>query len=217
VGGAAAGVALGSLLLLMGATAAFAQLQSALNRAWRVEPDPTRGDIRNFLLKRVFSFAMILVVAFMLLVSLVLSAALSAFGDVIAAAAPGRISHLLLEAVHNAVALAVVTTLFAFMYRVLPDAVVAWRDAWAGAAATALLFVLGKAGIGMYLGQIDPGTAYGAAGSLAVVLLWVYYSAMILLLGAHFTFVWAERHARPVRPEPGAARVIVAKERADGA
>jgi membrane protein len=207
------GTILGVVALLFGATASFAQLQAALNHSWRVQADPTRGDIRNFLFKRVLSFAMIVSVAFLMLVSLLISALLAAFGDLVSAALPGDVSAIAVEVLHNLVTFTVVTGLFAAMFRVLPDASVDGRDVLAGAAATALLFMAGKAGIGYWLGSSDPATAYGAAGSLAIVLIWVYYSAIIVLLGASFTYVWAERQGRPVRPEKGAARVITEKRR----
>jgi membrane protein len=215
--GGGIGALIGLVALLFGATAAFAQLQNSLNHVYRVQPDPSRGDIGNFLLKRVLSFAMILSVAFLLLVSLALSALLSAFGDVLRQLLPGEVSDVLMTAFHEGISYVVVTVLFALMYRVLPDARAAWRDVWIGAAATAVLFSLGKFAIGFHLGRSDPGTAYGAAGSLALVMIWVYYSAMIVLGGAVFTWVWAEERGDGVRPEPGATEVVVEKRRIDTA
>jgi membrane protein len=213
--GGGIGAMIGLVALLFGATAAFAQLQNSLNHVYRVQPDPSRGDIGNFLIKRVLSFAMILSVAFLLLVSLAFSALLSAFGDVLRQLLPGEVSDVLMTAFHEGVSYVVVTVLFALMYRVLPDARAAWRDVWIGAAATAVLFSLGKFAIGFHLGRSDPGTAYGAAGSLALVMIWVYYSAMILLGGAVFTWVWAEERGDGVRPEPGATEVVLEKRRID--
>jgi membrane protein len=213
--GGGVGALLGGLALLFGATAAFAQLQASLNHVFRVQPDPTRGDVRNFLIKRVLSFAMILTVAFLLLVSLALSALLAAFGELLERTVPGGISDALLLGVHWTISYAVIAVLFTLMYRVLPDARSAWRDVVVGAAITALLFSLGKFGIGFYLGQSDPGTAYGAAGSLALVMIWVYYSAMIVLAGAVLTYVWAESRGRGVAPEPGAVEVRVEKRRVE--
>jgi membrane protein len=212
-GGIGAVVGIGALLF--GATGAFAQLQASLNHVFRVQPDPSRGDIRNFLVKRVLSFAMVLTLAFLLLVSLVLSAALTAFGTVIGAALPEGVSQTLLLGVQSLIDFGVTATLFALMYRIVPDAQLAWRDVAIGALATAVLFVAGKFGIGYYLGRADPGTAYGAAGSLALVMIWVYYSAMVILGGAVFTWVWAERRGSGVRPEPGAVAVRIEKQRAD--
>lgn len=210
-GPVATGLSIGAFIF--GATVAFAQLQFALNTAWEVAPDPTRGDIKNFILKRVLSFTMILAIGFLLLVSLVLSAVLAAFGDVLAMMAPAAISAALLQAINYLVGLTVITLLFAAMYKYLPDAVVAWRDALIGGVVTALLFNLGRFLIGLYLGRSDPGSVYGAAGSLAVVLVWIYYSSMILLLGAEFTQVWAKNRGFPIVPVPGAVRILRTQER----
>lgn len=193
--------------LIFGATGAFVQLQSALNRAWEVKPDPSQGGVRNFIMKRLFSFGMVLAVAFLLVVSLVLSAMLSAFGDALGRMLPEGFSTTLLWIINTVVSLAVFTGIFATMFRVLPDAVVSWRDALVGALVTTLLFGIGRFVIGFYLGQSDPGSAFGAAGSLAVILIWIYYSAIILLLGAEYTQAWAEAHGRRIEPEPGAVRV----------
>jgi len=192
--------------LLVGATGAFLQLQSALNRAWEVKPDPEQGGIRNMLVKRVLSLGMILGVAFLLLVSLVLSTAISAMGTVVGRMVPG-LGPVLQTVIDLGLSLAVITVLFAAIFKVLPDARVAWRDVWVGGLATAALFVAGKFAIGFYLGRSDPGQAFGAAGSLAIVLVWIYYSSMIVLLGAEFTQVWAVRHGRAIQPETGAIRV----------
>jgi len=201
-GPASFGTILSVLALAFGATTSFAQLQSALNKIWAVKPDPRRNQIRVFLVKRIFSFGIVVTVAFLLLVSLIVSTALSA--------AATRLTHILgtpavvLQVGNSILSFIVIAGLFAAMYRYLPDARIGWRDVGAGALASALLFVLGKAVIGYYLGGTNPGSAYGAAGSLAVVLIWVYYTAMILLFGAEFTELWAERFGRGVTPEKGA-------------
>ena len=197
---------LGLVALAFGATTGFAQLQAGLNRAWNVKPDPRRGDIRNFLAKRVFSFGVVLVVAFLLLVSLVLSAFLGAIGD-----AAGRflgLGETVLIAANAAFSFAVIVMLFAAMFKLLPDARIAWRDVWVGGVVTAILFVGGKELIGLYLGSADPGTAYGAAGSLMLVLVWIYYSSMILLYGAEFTRVWAEEYGSGITPQHGAIEYV---------
>ena len=200
------------IALMLGATGAFGQLQAALNRAWEVAPDPQQGGLKAFLLKRVFSFGMILSVAFLLLVSLVVSAALSAFGDALGGMLPEGVSATLLQVLNQVISLAVVTALFAVIFKVLPDATVAWRDVWVGAAVTAVLFVVGKFLIGFYLGRSNPGEAFGAAGSLAVMLVWIYYSSMILLFGAEFTQAWAEARGTGSAPERGAVRVVQEKK-----
>jgi membrane protein len=204
---------LGILGLLFGATGAMGQLQKTLNRTWNVEPDPNQGGIKSFLGKRVFSLGIILVIAFLLLVALVISAALSGVGDRLGAFLPSGLSEPVLHAVNLVISLAVITLLFAAMFKVLPDAKISWRSVWVGAAVTAVLFVIGKFLIGFYLGQSNPGQAYGAAGSLAVLLLWIYYSSLIVLFGAEFTETWAERRGEGIEPEPGAVRVIREKQR----
>ncbi len=203
---------LGIGALLFGATGVVAQLQGALNKVWEVEPDPEKGGLKNFVFKRVLSLGMILGIAFLLLVSLAVSAILSAFGDGLAGMLPG-VGEPLLFLLNFVVSLAVITLLFAAIFKVLPDAEVAWRDVWVGAIVTGVLFVLGKFAIGFYLGQSDPGEAFGAAGSLAVMLIWVYYSAMILFFGAEFTQSWAERRGSGIQPQEGAVRVKQEKKR----
>lgn len=189
--------------LVLGATGAFMQLQSALNRAWNVEPDPDSGGIKNFILKRFLSLGMILGLAFLLLVSLALSAAISVAGEMVGRIVPGT-SEPLLHALNFGLSLAVITVLFAALFKVLPDARIAWKDVWVGGVVTALLFVIGKFALGLYLGRSNPGDAYGAAGSLALLLVWIYYASMIVLLGAEFTQVWAESHGKGIEPEEGA-------------
>jgi membrane protein len=204
---------LGIAGLIFGATGAFGQLQKTLNRAWNVEPDPNQGGFKNFLSKRIFSLGMILVVAFFLLVSLVISTALTGAGGRLSSILPSGLSGPLLEVFNTVISLAVITALFAALFKVMPDAKITWRSVWVGAAVTAVLFVLGKFVIGFYLGRSNPGQAYGAAGSLAVLLLWVYYSSLILLFGAEFTETWAERRGEGIEPEPGAVRVRREKQR----
>lgn len=200
---------IGIVALLFGATGALAQVQAALNRAWDVKPDPRQGGLWSFLLKRVFSLGMLLGIAFLLLVSLVLTAALQAFGDLIAGwVLSDNASKALPIAINVVVSLIVIALLFAAMFKVLPDAEIRWRDVWVGAAATAAMFVLGKFLIGLYIQRSSVETAYGTAGSLAILLLWIYYSSMILLVGAEFTQVWAKRYGHQIEPSPGAVRVV---------
>lgn len=195
--------------LLFGATGAFVSLQTALNSAWEVEPDPKRGGIKNFIMKRFLSLGMVLGIAFLVLVSLALTAALSAVGDALF----GAFGDAAAKGLDFALTFAVISVLFAAMFKVLPDAKVEWRDVWVGAVGTALLFVVGKFLIGLYIGQSDPGSTFGAAGALAVLLVWIYYAAVILLLGAEFTQVWMKHHGREIEPEEGAVRVVERKQR----
>jgi membrane protein len=199
--------------LVFGATGAFVSLQSALNRAWEVQPDPKSGGIKNFVMKRFLSLGMVLGIAFLLLVSLALTTALSAFGDYLFGGTGASVAQVL----NFVLSFAVVTLLFAAIFKVLPDAKVAWRDVWVGAVATAALFVIGKFLIGLYIGQSDPGSAFGAAGALAVLLVWIYYAAVILLLGAEFTQAWMRLHGREIEPEEGAVRVVETKRELPGA
>lgn len=212
-GGSLGGKLIGVIALIVGATGAFGQLQKALNRAWSVEPKA--GGIPGLLLKRVLSFGFVLTIAFLLLVSLVLSAMLSAFGDVVEAWLGAGMAGVM-QAANFALSLALVTALFAAIFRWLPDAEIAWRDVWVGAAVTALLFTVGKTLIGLYLGQSDVGSAFGAAGSVVVILVWVYYTALILLVGAEFTQVWARHHGARIRPGAHAVRVVEEKRVVQG-
>ena len=208
---------LGLAGLIFGATGAFGQLQKTLNRTWDVEPDPNQGGIKAFLSKRVFSLGIILVVAFMLLVSLVISTALSGVSDRLGSFLPEGLSGPVLHVINLVISLGAITLLFAAMFKVLPDAKISWRSVWVGATVTAVLFVIGKFLIGLYLGKSNPGEAYGAAGSLAVLLLWVYYSSLIVLFGAEFTETWAqERRGETIEPEAGAIRVRREKQRVEG-
>lgn len=204
---------LGIGAFLFGATAAFGQLQEALNAAWQVAPNPERGGIANFLLKRVLSFAMILAIGVLLVSTLVLSTLLGAFGDSLELLAGWIPRAPVMRAIDACVTFTVVTLLFSSMYRFLPDARVGWGAAMRGGVATAILFTMGKTAIGYYLGQSDPGSAFGAAGSLAMVLIWIYYSSMILLVGAELTQVWMRARGEPIQPQSGAIRVVVKHER----
>ncbi len=195
---------LGIATILFGASGVFGQLQTSLDRIWHVAPKPDRG-IWGLLRDRFLSFGMVLGVGFLLLVSLVVSAGLSAVGTYARGLLPALAP--LLSTLNFVVSFAVVTLLFAMIFRFLPDARVAWRDVWVGAVATALLFAIGKSLIGLYLGRSSVSSSYGAAGSLIVVLLWVYYSSQILFLGAEFTKVWAVRYGGKIRPDRDAIRV----------
>ena len=188
----------GFVTLILGASGLFGQLQDALNTVWDVEPKPGRG-LRGIVRDRFLSFAMVLGIGFLLLVSFVLSAALQGVqayaGDRLAALAP------VLKGGSFVADLGFTTLLFAMIYKVLPDVRLRWRDVWIGAAATAVLFLLGKFAISLYLGRSAVGSAYGAAGSLAIVMIWVYYSSQILLFGAEFTQVYARRRGSWMVPK----------------
>ena len=197
--------------LVFGATGAFAALQNALNRAWKVEPDPKRGGIRNFVTKRFLSLGMVLGLAFLMLVSLALTSALTAAGDAVLGGFPKSVGL----ALNFVFSFLVIAFLFAAMFKVLPDAKIGWRDVWVGGTVTAVLFMLGKFLIGLYIGQSDPGDAFGGAGALAVLLVWIYYAAIIVLLGAEFTQAWVKHHGGRIEPEEGAVHAVERKEHID--
>jgi membrane protein len=189
---------IGTVTLLLGASSLFGELQSALNRIWDAPPRPARG-LLTVLRTRILSFAMVLVIGFLLLVSLVVSAGLTGLqGAVGAVSAVPYLS----ESINAVVSIALTTSLFALLYKYLPDVEIAWRDVGVGAFATAILFALGKQLIGLYLGNSTLASAYGAAGSFAVMLVWIYYSAQVILFGAEFTHVYAQRRTTPPRAAP---------------
>lgn len=188
-------IAIGTLLL--GASGLFGQLQDALNSVWGIEPREGRG-VWGFIKDRFLSFVAVLGTSFLLLVSLVLSTALSAFGTWFGGLLP--FPEFILQTFNFILSFAVIAGLFALMFKVLPDAHIAWRDVWIGAIITSALFTVGKFAIGLYLGKSNVGSAYGAAGSLVIVLVWVYYSAQILLYGAEFTQVYANRRGQRIIP-----------------
>jgi len=188
--------------LFIGATAVFGELQATMNLIWEVQPAPTSGvwaGIWAWLRERIFSLAIVFALAFLLLVSLVISAALAGAAALFQGPEQAVLSHVL----EIAVSLLVLTFVFALLYKYVPDAEIGWRDVWLGGLITAVLFTLGKTAIGFYLGQASVGSAYGAAGSMVVLLVWVYYSALIMFFGAEFTHVWATRHS-DVTPQPHA-------------
>ncbi|MEG4351525.1 YihY/virulence factor BrkB family protein [Microcoleus sp. LAD1_D5] len=181
----------GIATLLWGASNVFTNLKEALNTIWNVSPPPGRG-IWGFLKDRVLSFAMILGIGFLLLVSLVLSAVLAAVSYWLNSRLQLPVG--IWQIVDFAISFGVVTLLFALIYKLLPDVHLAWNDVWIGAAITSMLFTIGKSLIGVYLGGSGIASTYGAAGSFVIILLWINYSAQILFLGAEFTQVWANRY-----------------------
>jgi membrane protein len=196
----------GFVLLLLGATTVFAELQSDLDRIWRAPAPQAISGVWALLRARLLSFSMVLVLAFLLLVSLVVSAALAALGNWWGGWFEGW--AIVLEVLNFLVSFAITTGLFAMIYKLLPRADIAWRDVWIGAAVTALLFAIGKFLIGLYIGRSGIASGFGAAGSFVVLLVWVYYSTQIFLLGAEFTWVYAhERGSRRGRPRPGTEQV----------
>jgi membrane protein len=193
-----AGTLVGLVTLLIGATTVFAELRQAMDRIWNVPPLPPaaqgwRRSLWDLLRTRLLSVGLVLGVGFLLLVSLVVSAALATLGRWLAGSTGGTLA-VALQLGHEVFSYAVITALFVMIYKWMPRVRVAWRDVWIGAAITALLFVAGKGLIGLYIGRSGIASPFGAAGSLVVLLLWVYWSAQIFLLGAEFTSVYAHRH-----------------------
>ena len=183
---------IGVALLIVGATTVFGELQDALDRIWRAPARNNGKGLFNMLRVRLLSFSMIMGIGFLLMVSLVASAALAALGKWWAPVFGGWAT--LAQGVNFVFSFAMVTVIFALIYKIMPRVRVQWRDVWVGAGVTALLFTVGKHLIGLYIGKSSIASGYGAAGSLVVVLVWVYYSAQIFLLGAEFTWVYAHKH-----------------------
>jgi membrane protein len=186
----------------------FAELQDALDRIWRAPARDRSGGVWALVRARLLSFGMILGIAFLLMVFLVLSAAVAAFGKWWGGAFGGGLA--LLQAANLLLGFVMTTGVFALIYKIMPRVRVQWRDVWLGATVTALLFTIGRFLIGQYIGKSGIASGFGAAGSVVVVLVWVYYSAQIFLVGAEFTWVYAKTHGsmRDVAAEPGPAPVI---------
>jgi membrane protein len=201
---------IGTITFILTSTGAFLELQAALNNIWRVAPKPG-VNLKAFLLDRVRSFGLVLSMGFLLTVSLAVSAALAALAGWIERWAPGV--PLLLGALDLVISVAVTTLLFALLFRFLPDVQLRWRDVTTGAFVTAILFTIGKQLIGLYLGQSGTATSYGAAGSVMVLLLWVYYVSQLVLLGAEFTRVYTRREGSKPQPQEFAEKRLTAPSR----
>jgi len=203
---------IGVALALFGASGVFGQLQDALNTIWGVKAKPGTG-IWGFLRARFLSFAMVAGICFLLLVSLAIEALLKGFSHYVQSVVPGGIGIAL--TVYLAFDFAVVVLLFAMIFKFLPDVKIQWRDVWIGAVITAIFFGIGKWALGLYLSSGAAGSAYGAASSLITLLLWVYYSSQILLFGAEFTQVYADRAGRGVEPSEYAVRIQTSEVEVD--
>jgi len=196
---------LGVATLIFGATGVFYQLQQMLNKIWEVKPKAkTKQKILRLLKDRLFSFGLILAVGFLLLVSLVISAAIGAVNSWVSHNFSESLA-VVFSVLDILFSIGVVTLLFAAIFKVLPDAKIKWRDVWAGAFLTSILFVVAKFALGLYLGKSDPGSTYGAAGSIILIMLWVSYAGVILLFGAEFTRVYTTQTSGEMpRPNPTA-------------
>lgn len=198
---------IGVILLLFGASGVFTQLQDAMNTIWNVEADPDRG-LLGAIKERFFSFTMVLAIGFVLLVSLLLSTILTTFGDYVGHFVSE--TEIILWIVNFFISFGAIALLFALIFKVIPDVEVAWRDVAIGAVLTAFLFKIGEFVLGVYFERSDPTSAFGGAGSVILLLLWVYYSVQILFLGAEFTQVYANEYGSGMRPERGA--VVLTEE-----
>lgn len=214
---------IGLATLLFSASGVFGELQASLNEIWDIKPKPSKG-IWDTIRQRFFSFSLVLGTGFLLLVSLVLSAVLAGLYDYIERLFPGL--GIIGTILNFVISLGVTTLLFAAIYKLLPDADIAWKDVFIGAAVTALLFSIGRYLIGLYIGRASVGSAFGAAGTLVVLLIWIYYSAQILFMGAEFTQVYANRlgsriaaeveHGADVLPDAPQPQVEATNERREG-
>jgi membrane protein len=190
---------IGVVTILIGATGVFAQFQKSLNNIWEVKTDPAKSGIWSIIRVRLFSFGMIVSIAFILIVSLVISALIAAFGNWLT----GHFSDsfvILIQAVNIIISLNILAVLFALMFKIFPDAKIKWRHVWIGAYVTAFLFEIGKYGLGLYFGKANPASGYGTAGSVILILLWVSYSSMIVFYGAEFTHAYATMFSGKVPP-----------------
>jgi membrane protein len=203
---------IGFVALLFGAGGVVGQLQTSLNKIWEVTPKPGQG-IWGFLRQRFFSFAMVLAIGFLLLVSLVVTAVLSSFTAMISSFLGD--ATFVAHAIDILVSFGFVTLLFALIYKYVPDVEIQWRDVWVGAALTSILFTIGKYLIGLYIGTSGVSSTFGAAGSLITILVWVYYSSLIFFLGAEFTRVYATQYGSGVAPAENAQRMDAAPQSAN--
>jgi membrane protein len=195
----------GIATLIFSATTVFISLQTSLNKIWGIKPKPERGIVK-YIIDRLLSLAMVISIGFLLLVSLVIDAALMIIQNSLAKILAGGTLYLV-ATLNVAVSLGLITLIFAILFKVLPDAKIKWKDVWVGSLVTTVLFALGKYLIGFYLGNSSVNSAYGAAGSLVIILIWVYYSTVIFLFGAELTSVYAEKLGRDIQPYQHAVKV----------
>ena len=201
---------IGIATILVGATGVFAQFQQSLNNIWEVKLDPKKSGIWEIIKVRFFSFGLIVSIAFLLIVSLSISALLAAFGTWLS----GHFSDSILIAIqilNIVLSFAILSILFALMFKILPDAKIKWKHVLIGSVVTAFLFEIGKYALGLYFGQVNPGTGYGAAGSIILILLWVSYTSMIVFLGAEFTHNYAKMFSRNIAPSDIAKKHVPLK------
>jgi membrane protein len=199
--------AIGVATLIFAATTFFVTLQDSLNAIWNIKVKP-KNNFLKVVKDRFLSFGLILSIALLMLVSLVITAALTVFTDKMQEIFP-TVAVIFIHILNIAVSLAIITLLFALIYKFLPDAIIRWKDVWVGSFLTALLFIIGRSLISLYLGQGDVGSAYGAAGSLIIILVWIYYSSLIIFFGSEFTQQYANSFGERIRPKSHAVEIEV--------
>jgi membrane protein len=197
---------IGIVSILVGATAVFSALQITLNDIWNVKADTKKSGILTYLRIRLFSFGLILSIAFLLLISLVISSILSAVSSWVKEQWSDSLMFLF-KTLNFIFSLGIITILFALMFKFLPDVKVKWRPIWIGAFVTSLLFTIGKSALGLYFGKADPGSGYGAAGSIVLILLWTSYSSMILFFGNVFTKIYSDAYYGIAPPSKNAVKI----------
>ena len=200
------GAIIAAVVLVISASAVFIEIQDSINYIWSVKSKPKKGWVK-MLVNRLLSFSLLVTIGFLLLVSLLISALVDLLGEQIQELLPG-ISIMLLYVINLSIVLFIITGLFAIIFKVLPDAKISWKDAFRGAAFTAFLFIIGKFLISLYLGNSNVTATYGAAASVMIIFLWVYYSSMILYLGAEFTKVYATKHGDGIRLKDSAVYIV---------
>ena len=205
------GAIIGFIALFIGATGVFTEMQSSINFIWSVRAKPKKGWLK-FIINRLLSFSLVLGLGFLLLVSLIVNALLSLLNQKLLLRFPD-FNPEYFSAANTVIIIAIISLLFAVIYKVLPDAVISWKDAWIGSLFTAVLFLLGKFIIGYYLGKANLGITYGTAASIVIILTWVYYSAVILYFGAEFTKIYALHSGEGIRPKPTAVFIIKKESR----
>ena len=206
-------VVIGIVTLFIGATGVFMEIQDSINMIWRVKAKPEKGWLK-MLTNRLLSFSMIATMGFLLIVSLVINGLVTALGERLKYYFED-ITVFLLNVFNIGLTFIIITALLAVIFKFLPDVEIKWKDVRAGAIFTALLFMLGRYGISLYIDKVGPGSTYGAAGSLIVILVWIYYAAAILYFGAEFTQVYTEKHGRRIQPAPYAVHIVQTEEEKD--
>ena len=202
---------IGVITILVGATGVFAQFQKSINNIWEVKADETKSGIISLLKVRLFSFGLIIAIAFILIASLMVSALLSILGTWISNHFSSSLL-IVIQIVNFIFSLGILAFLFSLMFKFFPDAKIKWRHVWIGAFVTAVLFDIGKSALGLYFGKADPGSGYGVAGSIILIMLWVSYSSMIVFYGAEFTHAYAELKDGKIPPDKNAVRKVVPRE-----